>query len=91
MTKEEALQTLKDNTKMLISTGDNEIELSTYCNIIKALEIALVGLQQLEKIDKLIDDCDSGNISCEQLFLFSKGVLEKEYCCYEKEVKPNVE
>lgn len=35
-------------------------------------------LQKLERIGQIVDDCDSGMISCEQLFLNLKTILEQE-------------
>lgn len=34
--------------------------------------------EKLEKIRQIVDDCDSGMISCEQLFLNLRTILEQE-------------
>lgn len=44
MNNQEALQILKDNINILISTGDKEIEASKYCDILNALDMAMKSL-----------------------------------------------
>ena len=34
--------------------------------------------EKLERIEQIVDDCDSGMVSCEQLFLNLKTILEQE-------------
>ena len=41
-------------------------------------DYVVAELQKLEKIEQIIDDCDSGMISCEQLFLNLRTILEQE-------------
>jgi hypothetical protein len=44
-------------------------ELYKYC---------LESINKLEQIEQIVDDCDSGMISCEQLFLNLRTILEQE-------------
>lgn len=43
-----------------------------------AFEVAIKSIDKLDKIEEIIDDCDSGIISYGQLFLRIKDVLKQE-------------
>ena len=44
----------------------------------KSIKYAIECIDKLEKIKQIIDDCDLGMISCEQLFLNLRTILEQE-------------
>lgn len=52
--------------------------LKTHLGCVGYRDYLVTELEKLEKIDQIIDDCDSGMISCEQLFLNLRTILEKE-------------
>ena len=44
----------------------------------RQLNRAIKQLNKLEEIEKMVDNCDSGMISCEQLFLDLRTIFEEE-------------
>lgn len=52
--------------------------LKTHLGCVGYRDYLVTELEKLEKIEQIIDDCDSGMISCEQLFLNLKTILEQE-------------
>lgn len=41
-------------------------------------DYVVAELEKLDKIEQIVDDCDSGMVSCEQLFLNLRTVLEQD-------------
>jgi hypothetical protein len=80
MTNEQAIAILKQPDRIgcnLIKATDEE-SCKYNQESIEAFNMAVSSLDRLEKIEQIIDDCDSGMISCEQLFLNLRTILEQE-------------
>ena len=72
-----AIATIKESCYQVgYPINDKEHERRKLIN--QSCDYAIECIEKLEKIEQIVDDCDSGMISCEQLFLNLRTILEQE-------------
>lgn len=72
-----AIATIKESCYQVgYPTHDAEYERRKLIN--ESCDYAINCIEKLEKIKQIVDDCDSGMISSEQLFINLRTILEQE-------------